>query len=278
MRIKSPRTLRTVVLTLVIVGFILLAFSGFLRPVFGKVLDPFVRVQAWISSRFLAVYDFFTLPRDVTELMAENAALKNEVSQLQSQIIEYQEQLSEADILYALLDFARAKPTNTYVAASVIGRDPNPFMHYLIIDHGSDDGIRFGMPVVTEQGLVGKVDAVTASAARVQLISDPNSTINVRMQSINKEAQLVGSVTGDIQLTMIPSDANLQPGEILLTSGLGGTYPADIVVGQVLNVQKKESDIFQSAVVQTEIDFQTIRAVLIITNFSAIDIDLLTGE
>jgi rod shape-determining protein MreC len=151
-------------------------------------------------------------------------------------------------------------------------------MHYLIIDHGSDDGLRYGMPVVTQQGLVGKIDAVTASAARVQLITDPDSTINVRMQSLNEEAQLIGSVTGDIELTMIPSDVNLLPGEILLTSGLGGNYPADIVVGQVMNVQHKENDIFQSAVVQSPIDFSTLRAVLVITNFTAIDIDLLTND
>lgn len=278
MRIDSPRTLRTIVITLVVIGVILLAFSGILRPVFGKVMDPFVKIQGWLSNQFLAVYDFFTLPRDVTDLITENTELKNEVSQLQSQVIELQEQLSEADILYALLDFARAKPENTYVAASVIGRDPNPFMHYLIIDHGSDDGLRYGMPVVTQQGLVGKIDAVTASAARVQLISDPDSTINVRMQSLNEEAQLIGSITGDIELTMIPTDVNLQAGEILLTSGLGGTYPADIVVGQVMNVQHKENDIFQSAVVQSEIDFSTLRAVLVITNFTAIDIDLLTND
>ncbi|HAF61038.1 MAG TPA: rod shape-determining protein MreC [Anaerolineaceae bacterium] len=278
MRIDSPRTLRTIVITLVVIGVILLAFSGILRPVFGKVMDPFIKIQGWLSSQFLAVYDFFTLPRDVTDLIAENTELKNEVSQLQSQVIELQEQLSEADILYALLDFARAKPENTYVAASVIGRDPNPFMHYLIIDHGSDDGLRYGMPVVTQQGLVGKIDAVTASAARVQLITDPDSTINVRMQSLNEEAQLIGSITGDIELTMIPTDVNLQAGEILLTSGLGGTYPADIVVGQVMNVQHKENDIFQSAVVQSEIDFSTLRAVLVITNFTAIDIDLLTND
>ena len=278
MRIDSPRTLRTIVIILVVVGIILLAFSGILRPVFGRVMDPFVKLQGWLSTQFLTVYDFFTLPRDVTDLIAENTALKNEVSQLQGQVIELQGQLSEADILYALLDFARTKPENTYIAASVIGRDPNPFMHYLIIDHGSDDGLRYGMPVVTQQGLVGKIDAVTASAARVQLITDPDSTINVRMQSLNEEAQLIGSVTGDIELTMIPSDVNLIPGEILLTSGLGGNYPSDIVVGQVMNVQHKENDIFQSAVVQSQIDFSTLRAVLVITNFTAIDIDLLTND
>ncbi len=278
MRFKNTRAVRTIVTALVILGIVLLAFSGLLRPLLGAVMDPFVKVQNWISTQFMAIYDFLTLPREVTDLMAENAQLKNEVSQLQSQIIGLQEQLREADILYALLDFARAKPEYSYVAASVIGRDPNPFMHYLIIDHGSDDGIRYGMPVVTQQGLVGKVDAVTASAARIQLITDPDSSINVRMQSLDEEAQLMGSITGDLQLTMISADIALQPGEILLTSGLGGNYPADIVVGQVSSVQKKESDIFQTAFVQSAIDYSTLRAVLVIVNFTAIDINLLTGE
>ncbi len=278
MSFKKSSALHSVLIGVIIVGVILLAFSGLLRPLLGVIMDPFVKIQGWLSNQFMVIYDFFTLPREVTDLMAENAQLKNEVSQLQSQIIMLQEQLSEADILYALLDFARAKPENTYIAALVIGKDPNPFMHYIIIDHGTDDGIRYGMPVVTQQGLVGKVDAVTASASRVQLISDPSSSINVRMQSNGKEAQLVGSVTGDLKLTMIPSDVNLQSGEILLTSGLGGNYPADIVVGQVANVQKKESDIFQSALVQPAVDFASLRAVLVISNFKAIDIHLLTGE
>ena len=146
-------------------------------------MDPFVSAQRWLSERFMAVYDFFTLPRDVTELLQRNAQLENEVSNLQSQVIQLQEQLRETEVLYSLLDFARARPQDQYIAAAVIGKDPSPFLHYVIIDHGSDDGIQYGMPVVTQQGLVGRVDAVTASAARVQLITDPGSMVNVRLQN-----------------------------------------------------------------------------------------------
>jgi len=104
-------------------------------------------------------YNFFTIPRDVTVLRQQNEALKNQVSLLESQVLELQQQLSETKILYALLDYARTEPENKYVAASVIGRDPSPFLSYIIIDHGSDDGILYGMPVVTQQGLVGRVVA-----------------------------------------------------------------------------------------------------------------------
>lgn len=235
-------------------------------------MDPFISTQRWLSERFMAVYDFFTLPRDVTDLLARNALLEGEVSSLQTQVIQLQEQLQEADVLYSLLDFARARPQDEYIAAAVIGRDPSPFLHYVIIDHGTDDGIRHGMPVVTEQGLVGRIDAVTASAARVQLISDPGSVVNVRLQNQNSEGQISGSVTGEVTLGMVAQNVNLSAGEILLTSGLGGNFPTDVLVGQVSEITRSDNQLFQSASVQPVVDFTTIRAVLVITNFRAVNI------
>jgi len=263
--------MRNAVILFLAVGILLLSISGFLRPLLGIIMDPFISIQRWLSERFMAVYDFFTLPRDVTELIQRNAQLEDEVSSLQSQIIQLQEQLQEADVLYSLLGFARARPQDRYVAASVIGHDPSPFLHYIIIDHGSDDGIRHGMPIITEQGLVGRVDAVTASAARVQLISDPGSVVNVRLRNQNAEGQVSGTVTGEVILEMVAPNVNLSAGDILLTSGLGGNFPANILVGQVLEVNRTENQLFQSAVVQPAVDFPSLRAVLVITNFSAIN-------
>jgi rod shape-determining protein MreC len=127
------------------------------------------------------------------------------------------------------------------------------------------------MPVVTEQGLVGKVDAVTASAARVQLITDAGSIVNVRLEESQTEGQVVGSVTGEISLKMVDPGVNLVEGDLILTSGLGGVYPADILVGQLVTAQKEENDLFQSASIQPVIDFINLRAVLIITNFRPVD-------
>lgn len=272
MKSVSPRTLRNIVIVLFIVGLLLLSLGGVLRPILGIVMDPFVASQRWLSERIMAMYDFFTLPRDVTELLQSNSQLENEVSNLQSQVIQLQEQLREAEVLYSLLDFARARPQDQYIAAAVIGRDPSPFLHYVIIDHGSDDGIQYGMPVVTQQGLVGRVDAVTASASRVQLITDPNSKVNVRLQNQNEGAQVEGSITGDVTLGMVSQNITLNPGDILLTSGLGGNYPTDILVGQVVNVEETENELFKTASVQPVIDFAALRAVLVITNFKTINI------
>ncbi|MHB8932567.1 MAG: rod shape-determining protein MreC [Bellilinea sp.] len=271
---KNPRSqfFRTATIIVVVAGLVLFALSGYMQPLFRSALTPFVSVQTWLSTRFMAVYDFVTVPRDVASLRAQNEALESEVAGLQTQIIELEQQLREAEVLYALLDFARSSPQSTYVAAAVIGRDPSPFLHYVIIDHGSDAGLRHGMPVITHQGLVGRIDAVTATAARVELITDPGSIVNVRLVPSSAEAQILGSVTGEISLELVSPDVDLQPGELILTSGLGGGYPADILVGQVVSVRSTGTDLFQSASVQSVVEFSSLQAVLVITNFRPVDI------
>jgi rod shape-determining protein MreC len=268
----SQRNVQIVIFLLIAAGVVLLALAGFIQPIIGTATNPVIQLQGYFSSRVQAVVDFITVPRDLARLRSRNAELESEISQLQSQVIQLKQQLSEADVLYALLNFARENPENQYVASAMIGRDPSPFMHYVIIDHGSDSGIRHGMPVVTDQGLVGRVDAVTAKASRVQLITDPGSVLNVKLESLGVEAQLAGSLTGELNLQMVPQDLDLKPGEIILSSGLGGNYPANLLVGQVISVAKRETDLFQTAVVQPVVDFGNLNAVLVITNFRPVEI------
>jgi rod shape-determining protein MreC len=264
--------MRTVIIALAIIGLLALALGGYLAPLSRYTVDPLVGMQRWISNRYVAVYDFLTAPRDVASLRQRNAELEAEVFRLQTQIIELQQQISEVEVLSALLDFARVNPENRYAAASVIGRDPSPFLHYVIIDKGSDSGIRRGMPVVTQQGLIGRIDAVTSGASRVQLITDPASSVNVRLQQTRTEVVLSGSITGDLTLDMIPQDVTVQIGELVITSGLGGNYPSDILIGQVTGVKRQSYDLFQTASVQSIVDFSNLTVVLVITNFKPINV------
>jgi rod shape-determining protein MreC len=266
------------VILLIFIGLILMAAGGILRPMVNQAISPFVSLQGAFAQRFLGLYELLTLPRDTTVLLERNQELEDEISRLQTENTQYKQQLREADILYALLDFAREKPENEYIAASVIGRDPSPFVQYIIIDHGSDDGLLRGMPVVTNQGLVGRIDAVTAVAARVQLITDPDSAVNIWLAESQTDAILTGSVTSDLYLDMVPQEVNLTVGDILFTSGLGGNYPKDIVIGEITNVRKRENELFQIGSVQPSVDFDSIRAVLVITNFRPTDLTPLEPE
>lgn len=272
------RPLQTVTLAIIIIGLIALALGGYLTPILRVTLAPAVQVQTWLSDRYLAVRDFLLAPRDVASLRQEIQTLEAENARLQSQVIELQQQISEMEVLSALLDFARANPQNRYLAASVIGRDPSPFFHYVIINRGSDDGLRRGMPVVTAQGLVGRVAAVTAGAARVQLITDPASVVNIRLQPSDAEAVLIGSLTGDLELEQIPRDATVAPGDLVLTSGLGGGFPANVLIGQVSGVRSLATDIFQRASVQAVVDFAQLDIVLVIADFRPVDTAPLVPE
>lgn len=271
MKNMLSRSLQTTIIFLIVGGIMALALGGYFSSASNVFTGSLVNLQTWFSSRFLAVQDFFTSPRDMASLRQRNAELEAEVAELQSTIIQLQQQVGETQILAALVDFSRTNPENTYSAASVIGRDPSPFLHYVIINRGSNDGLRRGMPVVTHQGLVGRIDAVIADAARVQLITDPGSSVNVRLQNAQTEASLVGSVTGDVTLELIPQDVLVQPGDLVLTSGLGGGYPPDLIIGQVVNVRSRDFDLFQQATVQPVVDFNRLEIVLVIVDFRPVD-------
>ncbi len=271
MKRKTPQNLQWFVVVLAVAGLMTLALSGYLHQAVGEAAKPWVSFQGWFANRITAIFEFFTIPRDMASLRQRNKELEDQVAELQTRIIQLDQQLREAQLLYALLQFARSSPQNEYIAAAVIGEDPSPFLQYIILDKGSEDGIHHGMPVVTEQGLVGRIDAVIATASRVQLVTDSNSAVNIRLKKSNVEGLLVGSLTGDISIEMIQQDEKLEVGDMILTSGLGGDFPPDVVVGRITGTRKLETDLFQTATVQSSVDFKALRAVLVIRNFRPVD-------
>ena len=278
MRENLSRSLQTTIIFLIVGGILVLAFGGYFSSASDKFSQSLVDVQTWVSQRFLTIRDVVSAPSDVVSLQSRNAQLEAEVSGLQTQVIQLQQQLKDTDVLAALVDFSQSNPESIYKAASVIGRDPSPFLHYVIINVGSNDGVRRGMPIVTNQGLVGRIDAVIADAARVQLVTDPSSAVNVRLQNADTDSVLIGSVTGDLSLEMISQDVDVQEGDIVLTSGLGGDYPADLLVGQLINLRKRDYELFQEASVQSTVDFSRLEIVLVITNFKPVDVTPLLPE
>lgn len=267
-----PRSFQTVALAILVIGILLLALGGYLTPISRVAFSPFISAQTWLASRYLAIRDFMTAPRDVARLSQLNDQYEAEIARLQAQIIELQQENAELEVLSALLDFARTHAENEYITAAVIGRDISPFLHYIIINRGSDDGLRRGMPVVSSQGLVGRVAAVTADGARVQLITDPGTAINVRIQPSGAEGSLAGSITGDITVENIPQDAEIQTGDLVLTSGLGGNFPSDMLIGQVSGVRQRPVELFQTATIEPVVDFSQLEIVLVIVNFRPVNI------
>ena len=269
---RFPRSIRTLAISLAAIGILALALSGVFTSLSRLVLSPLTSIQTWVSQQYQGMESFISASRDIREIRQQNTGLEAENARMQAKIVELQQQLVEYEILSALLEFARANPENKYIGASVIGRDPSPFLNYIIINRGSDDGLKRGMPVVTQNGLAGRVVQVTASGARVSLITDPATKINIRIEPSRSAAVLSGSITGDLTLEQIPQEADVNPGNLILTSGLGGNYPANIIIGQITSVKSRENALFQSASVQPVTDFDDLNIVLVITNFNPVDI------
>ena len=223
--------------------------------------------------RVTAIRDFLTSPRDVASLREEISRLEGEVAQLQQEIIALREQAAEAEILAALLDYARTRPESSYKAARVIGRDVSPFLRSLIIDVGSDAGISHGMPVVTRRGLVGRIIEVFPTVARVQLITDPEASVNVQLQLSRADGVLAAQLNGELWVGLIDQSATITQGELVITSGLGGKYPAEIPVGQVISIHRRDYELFQQAVIQSSVEFGDIDIVLVITNFRPLPVE-----
>ena len=264
---SSSRALLALTFILIAGGLLVLNLGGYLQAVEGMALRPLGALQGWLSQRVSAVQTLLTSPADLATLRADNLRLEAEVARLERELIGVREQAAEAEVLAGLLGYARTRPESRYVAARGIGQDISPFIRSVWIDRGSDGGLQQGMPVVTERGLVGRVAEVYATIARIQLITDPQSTVNVRLQTSRADGALQAQLNGELWVDAIDQSASVTAGELVLTSGLGGAFPSDIPVGQILTVRKRDYELFQQAVLQPSADLEGLLVVLVITNF-----------
>jgi len=168
MRNIFSRTLQTTIIFLIAGGLVALALGGYFSSASNVFTGSLVNIQTWFATRFTAVQDFVTAPRDMAFLRQRNTELESEVSNLQAQVIQLQQQVGETQVLAALVDFAQANPENQYKGAAVIGRDPSPFLHYVIINRGPTEHDDLPEVTLRLEGDVGEifppaVEAVLAS-------------------------------------------------------------------------------------------------------------------
>ncbi len=268
----SSKALLASALVLLAGAVFILNIGGYLGPIQDVALPPLAAAQDWVSQRYFTIRDLVNSPRDVATLQTRISELEGENAQLRDQIISLEEQAAEAEVLGALLNYARTRPESRYLSTNVIGLDPSPFVRSINIGAGSDRGVLHGMPVVTDDGLVGRVTEVTASTSRVQLITDPASAVNVQLQGSRADGLLAAQPNGELWVELIDQNAKVEPGEIVLTSGLGGAFPADIPVGHVVSVRRRDFELFQRAVIQPTVNFDDLEIVLLITNFQTLEI------
>lgn len=245
---------------------------GYLQSVEDIVLRLITPVQRRFSALAYTVGETLQTLRDLGTLRQENARLRRENDALTIENVQLKEAEAENERLRHLLDFARANPTYDYrggeVIARVIGHDPSIYLDFIVIDLGERQGVRSGMPVVTERGLVGRVAQVHDTTAEVLLITDVNSAVTALVQNSRATGVVRGVAGGGLLLDHVPQDVAVHEGEIVITSGMGGVFPKGLVIGQISKVYQQDYEMFQQARVRPTVDFRNLEQVLVITNFT----------
>lgn len=275
---RGNRTVRFLLFALASLGVLVLHEAGTLAPLEQWAANPLTSVQAWLEARTRGVEELVETARDLQTLRRRVEELEKQNAALQIENVRLHEDLADYQALSQLLNFTRENTQLQTLPAEVIGRDSNNFLRSIIINKGATDGLTPGMAVVTERGLVGRITAVSPSSAKVMLLTDPASAVNARLQTSRADGIVEGQLTPSLRMRFIPQEEIVQPGEVVLTSGLGGNFPTGLVIGQVIRVERRDVDLFQTAEIHPTVDFNRLEIVLVITNFTPSNVDIFGGQ
>jgi rod shape-determining protein MreC len=258
---------------LALVGF-LLHRAGLLQPIEGLFVGLATPLQEGVSLVTGQLDEMAQTARDLRDLRQRNEELEAQNANLLLENVRLREIEVEAALLRDLLNFAQANPSFDLQGAHVVGReiarDPTNLQRYITLDVGREAGIARNMPVVTDQGLVGRIREVGNGWSRVLLIIDRSSSVNALTQSTRASGLVEGQVDDSLVMRSISQSDIVSVGDTVFTSGLGGNFPRQILIGQIIEVDRKDYELYQTAVVQPTVDFDHLEVVLVITDFEPI--------
>jgi len=247
----------------------------------NRTLDPLQNLSLTIAApmenglRDVAdpISDFFRGIFNRGDLVRENERLREELERLQTETAATEDAQRRLQELEEALGVKENRPDDVFVVADVIAQDPSGFKRALAIDRGSKDGLDEGMVVLSKSGsLVGVVSLVYEEFAWLRLISDPNNAVNIAVLTGGEEGSeargvAVGDLRSRLSLEMLPTEAQIQEGDLVITSGLGGNYPRTLLLGSVTSVEEKPQALAKRATMEPAADLSSLDTVLIITNF-----------
>ncbi len=279
---RTQQRIRWLTLALLVGSALLLTIldsTGALSGVFGFIRDPLAVISAWTSARTDAVADVVAGPRNLATARDEIAQLQTRVDELERENEELREIQGEYQLLRELFDRAAETPEYRRIIAAVIGQDTNPALQSILIDKGYDDGVRVGMPVEAARGLVGQVYRVTNNAAQVALLTETASAIPVRLGNTRATGMLRGQGRGALPtIDWIDLQYQVEVGELVMTSGLGGKFPENLIIGRVVQVDRNEAELFQRAIVQPAVDFNSLESLFVVTEFQTVNTEIFSEE
>lgn len=205
---------------------------------------------------------------DLRGIRKQNRELQDEVARLQMEQVRLKQDADQARRLQVLLDF-KEKFISKTVAAQVIATSGTEQSRLITIDKGSNDHIKPDMPVITPDGIVGKVKEVFPLSSQVLLINDHDSGAGVILENSRLQGIVKGTPLGELQINDIMSDEKVEPGERVITSGGDRIYPKGYSVGTVIGASPdRDNDPFQVIKIKPAADIGRLEEVLVITKMT----------
>lgn len=202
----------------------------------------------------------------LVDVEEENVALREENARLRAVLAQREEQVHENRQLRLLVGLQEEAPELPLVFAGVVATSPTPLFRSLRIDRGRRHGVTVGAAVVNHAGVVGRVGAVGSGWADVMLLADASSSVDVVVQRTRARARVRGTGADGsfgIDLEHLERTADVEPGDLLVTSGLGGTFPKGLPVGKVVSVEQRAFGLYQRARAVPAVDFRRLEAVMV---------------
>lgn len=243
-------------------------------------LNTMQPVRSFLSTLVAPVQYLAVLPEELldriaylsttrTTLREENVQLKQQLQELQMAVQRLNFLENENDRLRQLLG-SDVREASRHMAAEVVAVATDPFSHQIVINKGSANGVYDGQPVLDNRGIVGQIMSVGRGTARVLLISDQSHGISLRAE--RNGIRVLARGTGDLQrleLLFIPHSTELELGDKLMSSGLGGVFPEGYPVAEIIELDRDERLQYARVVARPYAQLDRIRTVLLLWPSSA---------
>ena len=238
---------------------------SFIENAATKLVMPIQNGLTYIKNKISGNSTFFA---DINNLKEENKELKEKNSELEQQVRELENIKSENETLKEYLDLTEKYAEYKTVPAYIINKDISNYSKTIVINVGTEDGIKENMTVIADQGLVGHVISVTSDTAKIRTIIDTSSSVSGLLSTTDESIVCKGTLEEEsaLKAMYIPDNDGVMQGDSVETSGLGGIYPKGIHIGSVKKVVNTKNITDRYAIIETAVDFEKLDTVLVITN------------
>ncbi|TAK88825.1 rod shape-determining protein MreC [Patescibacteria group bacterium] len=265
---KRGRSVQRKILGLMAIGLLLVALgsAGLLRPVQSGVATIGAPFAGILSKMSASTSGWLTAATSIGGLAKENQQLRSEVADLKQRLSQEVEVAAQNDELRKQLNLGGVRP-DKLIGAEVIGYQPDNFRQFITIGRGSTDGVRSGMAVISQGALVGTVQEVTPTTAKVFLVIDPTFRVTALDQDAPNRptGTIYGQIGGGLVMDKIAQTETVSPGDTVVTAGTGSEIPKGLIIGKVQTVERRDNGVFQVAQVTSGVAFNRLEVVYVVS-------------